>query len=143
MKKFTPLLFYLSVFFMAVTYYLTSIGKAEVYPFYSWKLFSKPFGSTTEDKIFRIYGLENKRLVLIMNFDQDAYDGNTKFSIINLYGKNIKMNIDKEQNLKKLRNFAKITAPQFSKYILVEESFNFQKINEEKIKINQEIITEF
>lgn len=143
MKKYTPVLFFISVVFMIISHILISKGKAEIYPFYSWKLFSKPFGASEQDSIFTIYGLKNNDTLRITNSDSELYDANTKFSIINHYGSNIVQNIDTENSKISLKRLASISAPEFNRFILVKESFNPQLIGDRTFKTTKKIITTF
>lgn len=144
MKKYTPHLFFISLVLTAASYFLISKGKPEIYPFYSWKLFSKPFGATKQDVVFKIYGVQNKdTLAITMKSASEVYDADIKFAIINRYGNNIANNTEKQENLKKLRLFADITAPGFDYYILVKETFNAQEIGKRNFSTTKTIITAF
>ena len=143
MKKYTPLLFLASAVLSAASYILISKGHSEIYPFYSWKLFSKPFGATASDSVYSIYGIKDNDTVLISNADEKVYDGNTKFAIINLYGNKIEKGNDQFNSKQKLRRFAELTAPGFSRYLLVKEIFNPQLIGTKDFTKTITIITTF
>lgn len=143
MKKITVYLFYLSVFFMTCSYVIASKGYSEIYPFFAWKLFSKPYASATEDEIYKLYGVKGIDTVRIIYKETEVYDGNTQFGIVNAFGKNVADKIDEKQNIDKLKTFAKIVAPEYSHYILAIEKSNPQKIGQKDFKIEKKIITTF
>lgn len=141
MQKYTSYLFYLSLILSCISYWVISKGGKEIYPFYTWKLFTKPSGFSNKEQFYKLYGIKGNDTVRILNTNSEIYDGNDKFGIVNYFGKNIDEKIDIENNKKNLLEFARITEPSYSKYILILESFDPQKIGQKSFVINKKVIT--
>lgn len=116
------------------------MGGNEIYPFYSWKLFSVPFGNKLESTEFRLYGVKNNVVKRINNTEGNLFDGNTKFILINSYGEAIFKNENVEENKRKLLEFAKTVEPTFEYYYLIEETFNPQDLGNKDLSITNKII---
>lgn len=141
MAKFTKYLFWISISLSLTSFVVIKRGGREIYPFYSWKLFSVPSGNKMESAEFRLYGVKNKVVKRINNSDSDLYDGNTKFTFINSYGEAIVKNQNVAENKIKLLEFAKTIEPNFDYYYLIEEKFNPQNLGTKNLNISSKIIT--
>lgn len=124
MKKYTPILFWVSLTLSAFSYVLASNGGSEIYPFYFWKLFTKPSGAAMEERFYKIYGIRGTDTLRLQYQDTPLYDGNDQFSFINRWGSQIDASINPTANEEKLKKLLKATAPQYERYLLVEETFN-------------------
>ncbi|WHF51658.1 hypothetical protein QGN23_14730 [Chryseobacterium gotjawalense] len=142
MKKYTYYLFALSLVFSFLSFFTIKAGYGEIYPFYTWRLFTKPSGSSTTDFQYKLYGISKKDTVRLTNTDSALFDGNEKASIINNIGSEIDKNKTDHRSKGKLYRFAKVIEPGYQSYLLIKESFNAQKIDKKDFKINREIITE-
>ena len=85
MAKYTKYLFYISISLSFFSFIIIKRGYQELYPFFSWKLFSSPSGNTSETTEYRLYGVKKKDTVRISNNYSDVYDENEKAGLINYY----------------------------------------------------------
>ncbi|MGA9211812.1 hypothetical protein [Kaistella sp.] len=142
MKKYTYYLFAFSLVFSFLSFCTNKGGYGEVFPFYTWRLFTKPSGTSTTDFRYKLYGVSEQDTVRLTNTESPLFDGNQKESMINNLGSKIDQNRNDADSKVKLYHFAKVIEPNYQKYLLVKESFNAQKIDEKDFKINTEIISE-
>ena len=141
MKKYTYYLFAFSLLFSFLSIFTIKMGYNEIYPFYTWRLFTKPSGTSTTDVQYRLYGISKEDTIRIRNNESLLFDGNEKASMINNLAAEIdndKINVDSKA---KLYRFAKEIEPSFQSFLLVKESFNAQNIDQKDFKIHTEIIT--
>ncbi|WP_390453884.1 hypothetical protein [Chryseobacterium sp. Alg-005] len=115
-------------------------GYTEMYPFFSWKLFTVPNGGTSSEEQYKLYGVKNHDTVRIINTSEGPYAASDKEVIVRTYGKKIEDNVDKETNRKKLLIFAKDTEPDYNEYLLYKEIHNPKEIGEKKINISKKLI---
>ncbi len=142
MQKYTYYLFGLSLGLSFLSFLTIKKGYGEIYPFYNWRLFTKPSGTSTSDLQYRLYGISKKDTVRLRNSESEIYSGNEKASMINSLATKIEGNYNDTDSKRKLLRFAKEVEPGFQSYLLVKESFNAQKIDKKDFKMNIEIITE-
>lgn len=140
MKKYTYHLFVIAFALSMLSFFTIKAGYGEIYPFFTWRLFTKPSGTSTEDFQYKLYGLVNRDTIRLKNTDSKLYDGNEKASLIN----NLGCEVDQNKNSvakQKLYRFARVIAPSFQEFLLVKETFNVQTVDEQNFKIHKKIIT--
>ena len=142
MQKYTYYLFGVSLVLSFLSFFTIKRGYGEIYPFYTWRLFTKPSGTSTTDLQYRLYGISKKDTVRLRNTESPLFDGNEKASMINNLGTKIAENKDDQESKGKLLRFAKEVEPGYQSYLLVKESFNAQKIDKKDFIMSAEIITE-
>ena len=140
MAKFTKYLFIISISLSLVSFLLIKNGYKELYPFYSWKLFSVPSGNTSELQEFRLYGVKGNVVEKLNNTDSQLFDGNEKFSIINDYGNAILEKKEVPENKTKLLKFAQLIEPKFDSYYLVQETYKPEDLGKKSFKIDKKTI---
>ena len=120
----TLLLF--SVVMSAFSFLNVVKGGEEFYPFFYWKLYTKPSGWEYNYKDYRLYGVtRTKDTIRIENngyylFDKDDYSyfiGNESMSII---GKQY----TKQYYISRINAFAKSLDVYYGEYLIIEEEFN-------------------
>lgn len=116
-------------------------GFKEMYPFFSWKLFSVPSGGEAYEEQYKLYGVKDNDTIRIINTSTERYDANDKAVIVGAYGKRIDENKDKEANRKKLLIFAKDSEPSYQEYFLYKETYHPKEIGEAKMNIAKKLIT--
>lgn len=140
MKKYTQHLFIFSFVMSIISLIIIEKGYKEMYPFYSWKLFTVPSGGEASEDQYKLYGVTDHDTIRIINTPADHYDPNDKAVIVGTYGKRIDENDDREANKAKLLVFAKDTEPIYKSYLLYKETYDPKEIGESKMKINKKLI---
>lgn len=115
-------------------------GYKEMYPFFSWKLFTIPSGGEATEEQYKLYGITDRDTIRIINTPSRAYEANDKAVIVGTYGKEIDENNDREDNREKLLTFAKDTEPKYKGYLLYKETYRPREIGEAKMNINKALI---
>lgn len=123
MHRYTKILFYSSIILSLLSFFFIKKGLGEFYPFYSWKLFTKPSGSEAEEFEYRIYAIKNKDTIRLENTKSYYFDENDKSKIINSYGDLIFYGKDVLVNKNKLLKFSKFIEPSYNRFILVKEYY--------------------
>ncbi len=141
MIKYTYHLFISSIVLSLFSFLTINKGYGELYPFFTWRLFTKPSASSTNDIQYKLYGISEKDTVRLLNDNSPLFDGNEKFSMINKLGSTVDLEGNGETK-KKLYRFARVIEPGYEKYLLMKESFNGQRIDQIDFKITAEIICE-
>lgn len=142
MKRYTFHLLMLSTLLSVASIMTISKGYGEIYPFYTWMLFTKPYGMNKSEQTYRLYGVKGLDTIRILNNSSKLFDGNEKYGIVNRYGKAISINENSLSNKKQLYEFAKLTDPNYEKYLLVLENYDLQKADHQKVIYQMKIITE-
>lgn len=140
MKKYTKHLFIFSFVMSIISLVIIEKGYKEMYPFYSWKLFTVPSGGESSEDQYKLYGVTDHDTIRIINTPANHYDSNDKAVIVGTYGKRIDENDDRETNKAKLLVFAKDTEPKYKGYLLYKETYNPKEIGESKMNINKKLI---
>ncbi|MBK1895262.1 hypothetical protein [Chryseobacterium paridis] len=115
-------------------------GYKEMYPFYSWKLFTVPSGGEATEDQYRLYGIIGQDTIRILNTPARSYEASYKAVIVGTYGKKIDENDDRETNKAKLLIFAKDTEPKYKEFLLYKETYRPKEIGEAKMNINKKLI---
>lgn len=123
MQKYTRILYFLSLALSLTSLYVLEKGGKEIYPFFSWKLFTNPSGSENFEEQYRIYTVKGKDTVRIPCQRTAIYDENNVALIIGFYGRKIDKNEDREANIRKLNTFMKSYKPIDRPLILFKESY--------------------
>ncbi|MDQ1805891.1 hypothetical protein RAH57_18000 [Chryseobacterium sp. CKR4-1] len=140
MKKYTLQLFIFSFVMSLISLVIMEKGYKELYPFFSWKLFTVPSGGEATEDQYKLYGITDSDTIRIVNKSVRSYDANDKAVIVGTYGKRIEDNVNKEENKRKLLIFAKDTEPQYKGYLLYKETYRPKEIGEAKMNINKKLI---
>jgi hypothetical protein len=141
MQKYTRYLFFISLFLSLMSLYIIEKGGKEIYPFYSWKLFTNPSGSAKFEEQYRLYRIEGNDTIRVLYQATDMYDENNLALITGFYGKKIEKNENRESNIKKMKVFMKSYRPQYNDLYLYKESFNPWELGKPTFKIHKTFIT--
>ena len=141
--RITQGLFYVSIIVSCFSYINATNGNTEIYPFFYWKLYTQPLGNNYIYNDYRIYGINTESDTIRIankgykNFNQDDY-------YYFLHGEaQLKLNKPKLLKLhkKRLKDFGKFIAPNFTEYLLVKEIFNPLDLTKDPQNYQREIIT--
>ncbi|WP_449399361.1 hypothetical protein [Chryseobacterium wanjuense] len=124
MQKYTKYLFFISLFLSLLSLYVIEKGGKEIYPFFSWKLFTSPSGSEKFEEQYRLYRVHGKDTLRVIYTATDIYDENNLALITGFYGKKIEKNENREGSIQKMKIFMKSYQPAYNNLLLYKESFN-------------------
>lgn len=141
MQKYTQYLFFISLFLSFVSLYVIDKGGKEIYPFFSWKLFTSPSGSDKFEEQYRLYRVTGNDTVRVLYQATDIYDENNLALVTGFYGKKIDKNEDRENSIRKMKIFMKSYRPEYKNLILYKESFNPRDLGKTSFKIKKTLIT--
>ena len=141
MQKYTKSLFFISLFLSLVSLYIMEQGGKEIYPFFSWKLFTSPSGSEKSEEQYRLYRVTGNDTVRVLYQATDIYDENNLALVTGFYGKKIDKNEDRENSIRKMKIFMKSYRPEYNNLILYKESFNPWDLGKTSFKIEKTLIT--
>lgn len=141
MKKYTKYLFIFSFIMSLISLVMGEIGRKEIYPFASWKLFTVPCGGEEFGQRYKLYGVKNGDTLRILNTNTKHYTDNDMDGIISAYGGEIDQNNDRSGNTKKLLIFAKDALPEFQEYLLYKEKYRPIEVDAKKMNITKTFIT--
>jgi len=141
MQKYTKYLFFTSLFLSLTSMYIIEKGGKEIYPFYSWKLFTSPSGNEKIEEQYRLYNVEKKDTIRILYHSTAIYDENNLGLITGFYGKKIEKRENLKANIQKMKIFMKSYNPEYKNLILYKENFNPQDLGKPSFKINKKLIT--
>lgn len=140
MQKYTKYLFIISLLLSLTSLYVIERGGKEIYPFYSWKLFTSPSGNEKFEEQYRLYNVENNDTIRISYQSTPIYDENNLGLITNFYGKKIEKKENLEINIRKMKIFMKSYKPEYTKLILYKEKYSPQDLGKPSFKIYKTII---
>lgn len=123
-----------------ISLFIMEKGYKEMYPFYSWKLFTVPSGGEASEDLYKLYGIRDQDTIRITNTPAYSYEANDKAVIVGTYGKKIEENDDSEGSRIKLLAFAKDTEPKYEGYLLYKETYNPKEIGGKKMNISKKLI---
>jgi len=141
MQKYTKYLFFISLFLSLLSLYIIGKGGKEIYPFYSWKLFTSPSGSEKFEEQYRLYKVEGNDTIRVLYQATKMYDENNLALITGFYGKKIEKNENREESVKKMKIFMRSYRPGYNNLLLYKESFNPWDLGKPTFKINKTLIT--
>lgn len=141
MQKYTKHLFFISLFLSLLSLYIIGKGGKEIYPFYSWKLFTSPSGSEKFEEQYRLYRVEGNDTIRVLYQATEMYDENNLALITGFYGKKIEKNENREGNIKKMKIFMRSYRRGYNNLLLYKESFNPWDLGKPTFKINKTLIT--
>ena len=141
MQKYTKHLFFISLFLSLLSLYIIGKGGKEIYPFYSWKLFTSPSGSEKFEEQYRLYRVEGNDTTRVLYQATGMYDENNLALITGFYGKKIEKNENREGNIKKMKIFMRSYRRGYNNLLLYKESFNPWDLGKSTFKINKTLIT--
>ncbi|GAA4159039.1 hypothetical protein GCM10022217_21130 [Chryseobacterium ginsenosidimutans] len=121
--------------------YVIDKGGKEIYPFFSWKLFTSPSGSDKFEEQYRLYRIAGNDTVRVLYQATDIYDENNLALVTGFYGKKIDKNEDRENSVRKMKIFMKSYRPEYKNLILYKESFNPRDLGKASFKIKKTLIT--
>ena len=140
MQKYTRHLFFISLFLSLVSLYVIGKGGKEIYPFFSWKLFTSPSGSEKFEEQYRLYKVEGSDTIRVLYKATDLYDENNQALITGFYGKKIEKNEDRERNIQKMKIFIKSYQTEDNNFLLFKESFNPWDLGKSAFRIKKTLI---
>jgi hypothetical protein len=123
MQKYTKYLFIISLLLSFASLYIIEKGGKEIYPFFSWKLFTSPSGSENFEEQYRIYRISGNDTIRVPYTSSKIYDENNLALIVGFYGKKIEKNEEKENSIRKMKIFMKSWHPDYDNLVLYKESF--------------------
>lgn len=141
MQKYTKYLFFISLFLSLLSLYVIEKGGKEIYPFFSWKLFTSPSGSEKFEEQYRLYRVHGKDTLRVIYTATDIYDENNLALITGFYGKKIEKNENREGSIQKMKIFMKSYQPTYNNLLLYKESFNPWDLGTPAFKIKKNLIT--
>ncbi|SIQ29274.1 hypothetical protein SAMN05880574_109107 [Chryseobacterium sp. RU37D] len=140
MQKYTKYLFFISIFLSFVSLYIIEKGGKEIYPFFSWKLFTSPSGSEKFEEQYRLYKVKGNDTIRVLYKATDLYDENNLALITGFYGKKIEKNEDRERNIRKMKIFIKSYQQENINFLLFKENFNPWELGKPTFKIKKTLI---
>lgn len=141
MQKYIKYLFFISLFLSFVSLYIMGKGGKEIYPFFSWKLFTSPSGNEKFEEQYRLYRINGNDTIRLSYKSTDLYDENNLGLITGFYGKKIEKNDDRKDNIRKMKIFIKSYLPEDNNLFLYKESFNPWDLGKPSFKIKKTLIT--
>ncbi len=133
--------FILSVFLSICSYFTTLQGKGEIYPFFFWKLFTRPLGHSYHVKDYRLYGVNRTDTLRIDNKGYELFDKDDYYYFVSGEASWI---LKREKPYKfhkqRINDFAQSLGLNFATYLVVEESYNPLEIIKEPKNYKQKII---
>lgn len=141
MQKYTRYLFIISLFLSLTSLYVIEKGGKEIYPFFSWKLFTSPSGNEKSEDQYRLYYIEKNDTLRIIYHPTAIYDENNLGLITSFYGKKIENRENLKVNIQKMKVFMKSYNPEYRNLILYKENFNPQDLGKPTFKIKKTLIT--
>lgn len=140
MQKYTKHLFFISLFLSLASLYVIGKGGKEIYPFFSWKLFTSPSGSEKSEEQYRLYKVEGSDTIRVLYKATDLYDENNQALITGFYGKKIEKNEDRKRNIQKMKIFIKSYQAEDNNFLLFKESFNPWDLGKSTFRIKKTLI---
>lgn len=117
----------ISIFCSLITFIIGFYGLGEIYPFFSYKLYTQPLGSTHVSTEYRIYtrssaasSFKRNPIKETRTFDFDSY----AFTFNFLVSKSVEAGDQQEEYQKKLLIFAKHVVPGQAEYKIVSETYH-------------------
>ncbi len=141
MQQYTRYLYWISLLLALTSLYLMEKGGKEIYPFFSWKLFTSPSGSENTEEYYRIYRVEGKDTLRVAYQPTKIYDENNLALIVSFYGKKIERNEQKADHIRKMRIFMKSYRPDYSHLLLYKESFHPWDLGKPSFRIKKTLIS--
>ncbi|WP_294292857.1 hypothetical protein [uncultured Chryseobacterium sp.] len=141
MQQYTRYLYWTSLFLALTSLYLIEKGGKEIYPFFSWKLFTSPSGSENTEEYYRIYRVAGRDTLRVTYQPTKIYDENNLALIVSFYGKKIEHHEYKADNIRKMRSFMRSYRPEYSHLLLYKESFHPQDLGKPSFKIKKTLIS--
>lgn len=142
MHKYTLSLFIFSLLMSFGSFFLIKNGGHELYPFYSWKLFSVPSGNLPNATQLKLYTIgDDERLYRTVYKENSQFDENEANSFTNYFGGKIRAGSQTEIYKDKLLVLGKILYPGAKRFALVEEEYNPQQEPDKKVILKTKIIT--
>lgn len=141
MQKYTKYLFIISLVLSLVSLYVIGKGGKEIYPFFSWKLFTSPSGNEKLEEQYRLYTVKGNDTIRISYQATELYDENNQGLITGFYGKKIDKNEDRENSIRKMKIFMKSSHPEYNSLLLYKETFNPWNLGKPSFKIEKTLIT--
>jgi hypothetical protein len=141
MQKYTKYLFFISLFLSFISLYIMGKGGKEIYPFFSWKLFTSPSGNDKLEEQYRLYRISGNDTIRISYKATKLYDENNLGLITGFYGRKIENNVDRSDNIRKMKIFIKSYLPEDNNLFLYKESFNPWDFEKSSFKIKKTLIT--
>lgn len=141
MQKYTRYLYWISLALALTSLYLIEKGGKEIYPFFSWKLFTSPSGSENTEEYYRIYRVVGEDTVRVAYQPTAIYDENNLALITGFYGKKIERNDRKAENIRKIRIFMKSYRPDYDHLLLYKESFHPGDLGKSSFKVKKTLIS--
>ncbi|KAA0128960.1 hypothetical protein FY557_06955 [Chryseobacterium sp. SN22] len=141
MQQYTRYLYWISLLLALTSLYLIEKGGKEIYPFFSWKLFTSPSGSEDTEEYYRIYRVVGKDTIRVAYQPTTIYDENNLALIIGFYGKKIEHDKQKTENVRKMRIFMKSYRPDYNRLLLYKESFHPQDLGKPSFSVKKTLIS--
>ncbi len=116
-------------------------GKKEFYPFFYWKLYTKPLGWEYQIKNYRLYGIKNNDTIRVNNTGFELFSKDDYYYYITGEANSIKKKEFSEEYYKKrLTNFGGSIGLNYDNYLLIEENFNPLEIFKDSTKYTIKVI---
>lgn len=141
MQKYTRYLFFISLLLSLASLYLIEKGGKEIYPFFSWKLFTSPSGSENLQESYRIYRVTGRDTLRVPYEATEIYDENNQALIVGFYGKKIENNEQRAGNIRKIRIFMKSCRPEYDRLLLYKETYHPQDLGRPSFTVKKTLIS--
>ncbi len=141
MQQYTRYLYWLSLLLALTSLYLIEKGGKEIYPFFSWKLFTSPSGSENTEEYYRIYRIVGRDTLRVAFQPTKIYNENNLALIVGFYGRKIEHNEQKADNIRKIRIFMKSYRPAYDQLLLYKESFHPWDLGKPSFTVKKTLIS--
>jgi len=143
MQKYTKLLFFVSILLALSSMVLIERGGYEIYPFFSWKLFTNPSGNSKVTEQYRMYRIQKNDTMRLSHRATPLYDENELAKITDFYGAKIEHGDHAEANKAKFRLFLQSTGLSGDGLVLYRESFDTRLLGRPSYQIRKTRVTSY
>ena len=144
MPKYTRYLFWFSLLTSLTSLVLMEKGGKEIYPFYSWKLFTVPSGGEPTADQYRIYGIKGSDTIRIPLVDTNiGYTRLESTSPMLFYGNKIDKKEDVQTSIEKLKTFSVAAYPQYTRFAIYKETYTTQNIGTQDFRMTKKLIAAY
>lgn len=141
MQKYTKHLFIFSFLLSLASLYIIEKGGKEIYPFFSWKLFTSPSGNENQEQQYKIYAVVANDTLRLSCKSNGIYDENNVGLIVGFYGKRIEKNFQKRDDVRKIRIFIKSWHPEYHHLLLYKEIYNPRDLGKSSFTVTKKLIS--
>lgn len=139
----TKLLFWVGIVLSGLSIITVKVGKGDLYPFFYYKLYSQPSGNKFTFSEYRIYHInENGDTIRNKNIDRKSVSRDEMNYFLNGLMPKVIENPLNYTYKTQLKDFLGYTFPDYSKWIIMEETYNPKDIYLDTTAYSKRIIIE-